>query len=146
MKYIKKYKIYEGKDTIKTQDVRDCFNDLLDDKFSINFGFSEGKLNYGYVIITKLIKGNFTPFTISDIVETLLFAVPYLQEEYGLTTKKLRIANNYNRHIFRYSYKDLDDLNTLLNMKSEIIYEIAWEFYIPRNLNIIQGDYSNSDI
>lgn len=131
MKYIKKYKIYEGKGTIKIQDVRDCFNDLLDDGFSINIGFPSGGLYYGYVTITKHREVNYFPFKIGEVSETLLFAIPYLQAEYGLDTKNLKVSTNYNK----YSY-NLNELNNI----HENIYEIAWEFYVPIGLDIIHGE------
>lgn len=129
MKYIKKYKIYEGKDTIKAQDVRDCFNDLLDSGFSINIGFPNGLLYYGYVTITKPIEANYFPFKMSEVIETLLFAIPYLQAEYGLDTKELKVSTVYNK----YSYNNLNELNN----SPKIIYKIDWEFYVPIDLNII---------
>jgi hypothetical protein len=138
MKYIKQYKIFESNKTVTTQNVKDCFADITDNGFHIKVVFPEGGLTYGCVGIMRNPtfdaddRIHTKPFVLDDIKETLLFAIPYIREEYGLTTKDFRVATTYAR----YTYVYFDDFCEQ-SEKHIDIYEIIWEFNVPNNLNVI---------
>ena len=77
MKYMKLYENYEN---TSNDDILNCFQDLIDDRFDVN-------CSTRYLYITR--DGG---FTIDDVKETLLFAIPYMKSEYGINVESIWVG------------------------------------------------------
>lgn len=140
MKYIKLYendmwlKMDPSEHKIITdQDIKDCFYDLIDNKFKVSVRFFTMStiryINGKYYIFSSLTIEKPPTFKLNDIKETLLFAVPYLCEKYGLVTDIYRIASMRGNYI----YKDINEFDRRL---SGDVYKFNWNFYVPNELDI----------
>jgi len=124
MKYIK---IYED---FKNTELTDPFMDLIDDGFTVGAIFNKNyNFNYRYRIDIKPVnKLDFfanNGFSIDDIKETFLFAIPYL-ESIGVKVRDFFIRmKEYNgtKSLYR-TYKDLDDLFERIDSE-DVIYELS---------------------
>lgn len=82
MKYIR---LYESKEYDR-EDIKNCFLDLVDNGFEINV-FTKKEMTLlkmntcPYILITRDSEPEY--FSITDVKETLLFAIPYLEDQYN---------------------------------------------------------------
>ena len=88
--------IHENYTPIHESDIRDCFQDLIDDGFNVITEIEEA-----YIFILN----DFRRFNIDDVEETLLFAIPYMNSEFGLVVREIRIVDNRKTFISNWNKK-----------------------------------------
>ena len=92
MRYLKLYEKFN----MTEQDIRDCFQDLEDAGFNI---IIEKEENYIFIL------NDFRSFDIDDIRETLLFAIPYMESEFGLVVNEIKVIDKFKNVISHWSHK-----------------------------------------
>lgn len=75
-----------NKPTPTQEDIRTCFLDLIDDGFSVVITYPNVNYKYEFIEIYK----DFW-FGFNSIKETLLFAIPYLSENYNFTINTINV-------------------------------------------------------
>ena len=100
MKYLKLYEDYYDRVFIK-----DCFQDLIDDGFEI-------LVSPKFICIYRIGVDTLTStFKYEDIRECLLFAVPYLKDEFDIKVEKAEIFINSTRSVAM----DIDNMDSVFS-------------------------------
>lgn len=79
------------------EDIETCFLDLMDAGFNVNIYYPNVDYKYGFIGIYK------GWFGFDSIKETLLFAIPYLSENYNFIINKINVTcikNGTDRSVF----------------------------------------------
>ena len=71
MRYLKLFEDYSS------DQILDCFMDLVDNDFEVVVQTHQIFIEKNSDVVAK-------PFKFDDVKETLLFAIPYLDDEYGI--------------------------------------------------------------
>lgn len=105
-----------------------CFQDLVDNGFNIDLA---SHFNSGIGVHTIHIYKYEKYFNLSDIEETLKFAIPYLDEELGVKIKKIKISVSLPKFL------DSSPNDPTCSSIKEITFSKIDNLYIlPKNKNL----------
>ena len=144
MNYLKEFKIF-NESTVYEQDILNCFQDLIDDGFNIDIHRDDqGVTKYNGIFddftisITNI---NTIDFSFKNIKEVLLFAVPYIIDEFNMKLLKIGI-NYYDINEHKYKYHKCSDINSLIEICEMISYRS--NKILITNVNVTFMDYSSN--
>lgn len=109
-----------------------CFQDLVDNGFNIDLASNINTVNWlgGYIHTIHIYKDK-KYFNLSDIEETLKFAIPYLDEELGVKIKKIKISVSLPKFL------DSSPNDPTCSSIKEITFSKIDNLYIlPKNKNL----------
>lgn len=122
-------------ESFTTQDIKDCFQDLVDCGFNVDLTFKiiYDKLGYNELNIRKRENDLLKSFKLNDIVETLLFAIPYLEEKYNFDTKyfMLYMTDGTKHHYYTLEKMISSIQNTNPTKWNYRLYKFVWRFEMP---------------
>ena len=137
MIYLKRFN--ESVDKVTKQDIRDCFQDLIDDEFVVNITMS---MCYITICIYRVSSNGdigdvYDDFTTNDVKETLLFAVPYLQNICQL--EFIGGFIQYSSMRLSDMFSGLNGLTSLLQEDCDDIYNMKLDFKTSYMKGLYEG-------
>ena len=115
MRYLKLFENYSS------DQILDCFMDIIDRGLSVEVGVSK------IYIYKEKETGSFLDdsFSIDDIKETLLFAIPYLKDEYGIDIYNIGVTLLLRHNKIGLDYK-IDQFYSLIESNDELYRVILY--------------------
>lgn len=95
MKHLKYYKLFESKTNLTKRDVEDCFVDLTDRNFNVEITPGKDYAREFFSITIELKRINryiLNRFLYSDVADCLMFAIPYIMENFNITSLKIGVT------------------------------------------------------